>query len=39
MDGNKTTFQDAAASKIIFDIQFLAAQNLELFQPTKMPSF
>ena len=25
-------FQDAAANKIIFDIQFVAAQNLKFFQ-------
>ena len=26
---NRTIFQDAAANKIIFDIQFVAAQNLK----------
>ena len=30
-NGNKTIFQDAAANKIIFDIQFVAAQNLNFF--------
>ena len=35
----KTIFQDAAANKTIFDIQFVAAQNLKLFLSTKMPSF
>ena len=33
---NKTIFQNAAANKVIFDIHFVAAQNLKFVQSTKM---
>ena len=38
-NGNKTTFQDAAANTILFDVQLVAAQNLKFFPLTKMLSF
>ena len=36
-DGNKTTFQDPAANKIMFDIQFVATQFLKVLPLTKIP--
>ena len=32
----KNIFQDAAANKIIYDIQFIAGENLKIFQSTKI---